>query len=489
MTRSNPTDVDKRITGDVPITDAETAADSIPADATILTSGFGSVGYPKAVPLALANSPRDLNLTLVHSGNVGAEIDVDLVEAGAIERRFSYQTSRAAKTATNNREIAFSDRNVYSIGDEVQYGGLVTPEIAIVEAIAVGEDWFIPSTSLGQTPAFVEAADELIVELNRYQPLELQQIHDIYRPEGPPHRDPIPLSEPGEKIGTPRVSFAPETLHSVIETDRRDSPYVFREPTAEDNAIAANLQTFLRDELDRSPVFDERVTLQFGFGSLGNALMRELKDMDYDGREVVYYGELIMDGLFDMLDENVLTAASATSLALSEDGQDRLFSNISRYADDIILRPADISNRPAIIDRFGIIAVNSALEVDLYGHVNSTHINGSRMMNGVGGSADFNRNAILTVCALPAMVKGKDISRIVPLTFHVDHTEHDIDVIVTDQGVADLRGLSPVERAEAIIDECAHPAVTDDLRGYLDASKKTSHHIPHDLSTAIDWRS
>lgn len=479
--------VEARLHDGVPIVDADAAAASIDADATVLTSGFGSVGYPKAIPLALADSERDLSLTVVHSGNVGDEIDVDLVEAGAIERRFSYQSSRVAREATNRRDIAFSDRNASSIGDEVQHGGLVDPDVAVVEAVAVGEGWFVPSTSLGQVPAFVEAADRLYVELNRRQPLELQALHDIYRPDAPPNREPIPLGDPGERIGTTHVSFDPEKLAGVVETNIADSTYTFRDPTDDDLAIAENLGEFLDAEMERSPVFGDAVHLQFGVGSLGNALMGELKELDFGDRDVVYFGELIQDGLLDMLDDGQLECASATSMALTDEGQQRLFDDVERYAEDVVLRPADVSNHPGVIDQFGVVGVNSAIEVDIYGNVNSTHVGGKRMINGVGGSADFNRNSLVTVCALPSTLNGGDVSRIVPMAFHVDHTEHDVDVFVTEQGVADVRGRSPVERAERIIENCAHPDFAPELRSYLEDVREQDNHIPHDVQRAAEW--
>lgn len=217
-------DIEKRLHGDLPIMDAASAAARIDDDATILTSGFGSVGYPKLIPLALAASDRNLSLTVVSSGNVGEEIDVTLVDSGAIARRFSYQSSAVARNATNRREIAFSDRNASAIGDEVQYGGMVDADVAVVEAIAVGEDRFVPSTSIGQVPAFVEAADELLIELNHAQPLGLQAVHDIYRPDAPPNRDPILLTDPGGRIGIPYVSFDSGKLAGVVETDREIRP-------------------------------------------------------------------------------------------------------------------------------------------------------------------------------------------------------------------------------------------------------------------------
>ena len=479
--------VEQRLHGDISLVDAATAAASIEADATMLTSGFGSVGYPKKIPVALADSERDLSLTVVHSGNVGEEIDVDLVESDAIERRFSYQSSRVAREATNRREIAFSDRNASSIGDEVQHGGLVDPDVTVVEAVAVGKGWFIPSTSLGQVPAFVEAADRLFVELNRRQPLELQALHDVYRPDAPPNRGPVPLTDPGERIGTTHVSFAPEKLAGVVETDVADSTYTFRDPTDDDLAIAENLGAFLGMEMERSPVFEDAIQLQFGVGSLGNALMGELKELDFGGRDIVYFGELVQDGLLDMLDDGRLECASATSMALTDEGQARLFENVDRYAKDVVLRPADVSNHPGVIDQFGVIGVNSAIEVDIYGNVNSTHVGGKQMINGIGGSADFNRNSLVTVCALPSTLHGGEVSRVVPMAFHVDHTEHDVDVFVTEQGVADVRGCSPVERAERIIEHCAHPEFAPELRSYLEDVCEQNNHIPHDVQRAAEW--
>lgn len=479
--------VDERIVGDMPTVDPATAADRIDDDSTVLVSGFGSVGYPKVVPLALADSDRDLELTVVSGGSVGEEIDVALVEANAIARRYPYQATPEARAAVNDHEIAFSDRNVSTVGDEVQYGGLVEPDVALVEAVAVGEDWLIPSTSIGQTPAFVEAADRLIVEVNRVQPLALQEVHDIYRPEAPPNRGAIPLEEPDGRIGDAKVDFHPAKLIAVVETDRPDSTYSFRDPTEDDRAIAANFGEFLANEMDRSAIFEEELYLQFGVGSLGNALMGELTDLDFDGRDVVYFGEVIQDGLLDMLDAGRLTCASATTLALTETGQERLFDDVERYAEDVVLRPADVSNDARLINQFGVIGVNSAIEVDIYGHANSTHVRGSSVINGVGGSGDFNRNSIVAICALPSTLKGGDISRIVPMAFHVDHTEHDLDVIITEQGVADLRGCSPIERAERIISRCAHPRFRPALREYLDAAKEQGGHIPHDLQRAVEW--
>lgn len=478
---------EKRIQGEIPVVDAATAAAAVPSQASMLVSGFGSVGYPKAVPLALAESDRDLSLTVVSGGSVGEEIDIALVEADAIERRFPYQARPPIREAVNKGTIAFQDRNIAALGDEVQYGELAGTDVAVVEALAIGEDWLIPTSSIGQTPAYIESADSLIVEVNTTTPMAVERFHDIYRPGRPPYREPIPLTDPGGRISDARIEFDPDKLTAVVESDYRDESYSFRDPTASDLAIADNLRVFLEAEVERSPLYQDSLRIQFGVGSLGNALMGVLGEADIGDRDLIYFGEVIQDGLLDLIDDGVLESASATSLALSAEGQDRLFENVDRYAEDIVLRPADLSNSPTLVDRFGVASVNSALEVDIYGNTNSTHVNGSQVINGIGGSGDFFRHSPLAILALPSTAAGGDISRVVPMVPHTDHTEHDLDVVVTEQGVADLRGTSPRERASALVTNCAHPSFRDDLSDYLDAATERGGHIPHDLDRALSW--
>ena len=479
--------VTNRLNGDVPVLAAEEAANHVDDTATVLMSGFGSVGYPKAVPQVLSSADRDLGLAVVSAGSVGEEIDESLVESGAIRRRLIYQARPRMRQAINDREIPFHDGRVFSLGDEVQYGNHVDADIAIVEAIAAGEDWFIPSMAVGHTPAFVGTADRVLVEVNSAQPLELQSIHDIYRPGPPPGRDPIPLDHAGGRIGDPKIRFDAGKLLGVVETDRPDSPYSFRSPTTVDKRIASNLGDFLLDEVERTAVFDEQVHLQFGVGSLGNALMGELSERDFGDRTLVYFGEVIQDGLLEMIADGKLEAASATSLALSKTGQQTMFDNANKYTDNIVLRPADISNHPALINRFGVIAVNSALEVDIFGNANSSHVKGRKLINGIGGSCDYNGNALLSICALPSLRANGSESRVVPMTLHVDQSEHQIDVIITEHGVADLRGRSPVERARRIIDNCADPSCRQQLHDLLERGCREGGHIPLDTERALSW--
>ncbi|WP_313470411.1 acetyl-CoA hydrolase/transferase C-terminal domain-containing protein, partial [Lysinibacillus sp.] len=158
-----------------------------------------------------------------------------------------------------------------------------------------------------------------------------------------------------------------------------------------------------------------------------------------------------------------------------------------KYKDKIMFRPQEISNNPEVIRRLGVISFNTAIEVDIYGNVNSTHINGTKIMNGIGGSGDFARNARITIFVTSSLAKDGAISTIVPFVSHIDHTEHDVDVIVTEQGYADLRGLPPVKRAEKLI-EIAHPKYRPQLRAYFEEAKeKVGGQTPHILEKAFSF--
>ena len=87
------------------------------------------------------------------------------------------------------------------------------------------------------------------------------------------------------------------------------------------------------------------------------------------------------------------------------------------------------------------------IEADIYGNVNSTHIMGSSIQNGIGGSGDFARNAYISMFLSPSTAKSGAISCIVPMVSHVDHTEHDVHVIVTEQGAR--RPARPARRGAA----------------------------------------
>jgi acetyl-CoA hydrolase len=196
------------------------------------------------------------------------------------------------------------------------------------------------------------------------------------------------------------------------------------------------------------------------------------------------YTEVLQDSMLGLLEEGRLTGASTTALTLSDEAMERVFDNMDFFAPRVVLRPQELSNNPGVVRRLGVIAINTALEADIYGNVNSTHVGGTHLMNGIGGSGDFVRNAYLSIMVCPSLAKGGKISTIVPMVTHVDHSEHSLQVLVTEQGLADLRGKGPLERAKAIIENCAHPSYRPYLNRYLEEAPMG--HIRHDLDRCFE---
>jgi succinyl-CoA:acetate CoA-transferase len=86
-----------------------------------------------------------------------------------------------------------------------------------------------------------------------------------------------------------------------------------------------------------------------------------------------------------------------------------------------------------------------------------------------------------------SIAKNGDISSIVPMVSHVDHPEHDVDLLITEQGLADLRGLAPRERALVVIENCIHPTYRDLMRDYYKEALARGGQTPHVLEKAFSW--
>jgi succinyl-CoA:acetate CoA-transferase len=415
------------------------------------------------------------------TADTGVVADYSLINE--VDLRYPFAVWQPVKEAVNEGRMRFVDSHLSQVPTEVRQGYYGDVEAAVVEAVAAGDGWFVPSTVVGATPEYVEQADRLVIEINHEQPLGLRRLHDVYdvRPT-----ETVPLESPGQRIGGPRVKFDNKPV-DFVETAQPLPSYPFDDVTDEEDRIVDRLDDFVQEEVDTNPVIDESgiVSFEMGVGTLGNAAATSLKDIEFGNTEPFYFAEVLQDGVLDLMDEGVIEDASAMSMVLSEEGKRRLFDDIERYAESVVLRPLAVSNDADAIRRFCVIAVNEAVEVDVYGNVNSSHVRGSRLLQGIGGSADYSRNSLVSVFVLKSTAKGGDLSTVVPMATHVDHTEHDTDVVITEQGVADLRGLPPRERAETLIENCTHPDFREDLREYVEKADVSGGHIPHDLDSSF----
>lgn len=472
------------------IKSANEAALLIKDGMTVATSGFTPSGYPKAVPLALAKRAENgdkVEITVITGASVGDELDGALARTGVMVRRFPYQTNKSSRDAINDGNIRYQDMHLSHVPQFIDYGFFGNIDVAIVEALAITENGgIIPTTSVGVSPQAIKNADVVIVEINTSQPMALEGVHDIYMTEKPPHRKPIPITHAGDRVGTPYIPCDPEKIAAIVECDIPDNVRPLGPVDEDSKAISRHIIDFFEKEVEAGRLPENLLPLQSGVGSVANAVMNGLVDSKFTN--LTCYTEVIQDCMMNLIDAGKVTVASGTSFTPSEEGLVRLMNNMDHYAKHCILRPMEISNHPETARRLGVIAMNTAIEVDMYGHINSTNIMGSRMMNGLGGSGDFTRNAYISIFTTVSTAKNGDISSIVPMVSHVDHTEHDVEVIVTEQGLADLRGLNPTERARAIIENCAHPDYRPMLLDYLERAEQGKFkHEPHLMDEALSW--
>lgn len=472
------------------IVTAEEAAQLINPNDKVGISGFTPSGYAKAVPLALAKRMESdpFQIDLWTGASVGDEADGALTRVNGIHRRFPYQTNSDTRKALNSGKINYIDMHLSAMAQNIRYGFYGDLDVAIIEAVCINEDGsIVPSTSVGNSPTFVSQAKKVIVEVNTSQPLSLVGMHDIYEPINPPHRQPIPLVTPGDRIGTEGIPCDPDKIVAVVPCDITDKTRPLAPIDDDAKAMSHHLIKFFENEIKEGRLPENLLPLQSGVGSVANAVISGLAEGPFTDLSI--YTEVIQDGMFDLIDAGKVTVCSGTALSPSPDGLKRFYDNIDEYRKKIILRPQEISNNPGIARRIGVIAMNTAIEFDIFGNVNSTHIMGSKMMNGVGGSGDFARSAYLSIFCTNSVAKGGDISSIVPFVSHVDHCEHDTMIFCTEQGVADCRGLSPVERARTIIENCAHPDYKPMLTEYLEKAlaETKNAHTPMLLGEALSW--
>ena len=473
------------------IVTAEEAATIIKPGMNIGASGFTPAGYPKAVPLALAERMKQepFTINLWTGASVGQELDGAMAQVNGIAKRLPYQTNDGIRKKINDGTIQYVDMHLSHTAQQSRYGFLGGKvDVAIIEACAITEEGHIvPTTSVGNSASFVQSADIVIVEVNTSQPIELEGMHDVYIPLDPPYRQPIPIIKADDRIGTPYIPCGPDKITYIVPCDLPDAVRPLAAIDDDARAMSGHLIEFFSHEIKMGRLPKNLLPLQSGVGSVANAVVSGLVNSPFENLTV--YTEVVQDGMFDLIDAGKLTFASGTSITPSPDGLKRLYANIGEYRKKILLRPQEVSNSPEVARRLGVIAMNTAIELDVFGHVNSTHIMGTKMMNGIGGSGDYARNAYLTVFCTNSIAKGGAISSIVPMCSHIDHTEHDTQIFVTERGLADVRGLSPKERAREIINKCAHPDYQPMLMDYLERAERITGrtHTPHIMEEALSW--
>lgn len=210
--------------------------------------------------------------------------------------------------------------------------------------------------------------------------------------------------------------------------------------------------------------------IQLGIGGIPNAICEELKHK----KDLGLHSEMVGDGVVDLIKSGVINNSKKNfnngKIILGfAFGTKKLFDFLNGNK-DVLMTPMDYVNNPVIIaQNDNMVSVNSAIEIDLMGQVVADTI-GLNQFSGVGGQVDFVRGATMSkggrsIIAMPSSAKGGTISKIVPkLTDYsaVTTTRNDVNYVVTEYGVARLKGKTMKERARALI-SIAHPNFREEL--------------------------
>jgi acetyl-CoA hydrolase len=453
---------------------AEEAAALIQNGDTIGFSGFTPAGSPKAIPAALAKraeaehaAGRPFRIRALTGASTGASLDGALAKAEAISFRTPYQSDGTLRKQINEGKVQFVDMHLSQLPQQVRYGFFGKVNWAIIEAADLTRGGGIVLTSaVGAAPTYAAVADKILIELNDWHSPDLLGMHDIFQPADPPARQEIPVYAASDRVGSPIMVIDRRKVVGVVRTSQPDETSAFSEPTPETVQIGQNVAQFLVDEMRAGRIPKTFLPLQSGVGDIANSVLGAIGS-HAEIPAFQMYTEVLQDSVIGLIQSGRCSFASTCSLTLSPEAMERVVKDLDAFRAHMVLRPQEISNNPEIVRRLGIISMNTAIEFDLAGNVNSTHVLGKTMMNGIGGSGDFTRNAYLSIFSCPSTAKGGKISTIVPLVAHMDHSEHSVCVVATEQGVADLRGKDPHQRAHLIVERCAHPEYKPILREYL----------------------
>ncbi len=473
-----------------PVLSADEAAAQIRHGDTIGFSGFTPAGTPKAIPRALAQRAlgihqqgKSFQVGVVTGASTGPSLDGLLAKANAISFRTPYQSDPDLRQRINSGETKFYDMHLSMLPQNVRYGFLGKFAWAVVEACEVTHDGQIVLTSgVGAAPTFCHVADRILIEINRNHPAALRGFHDIYEPADPPRRREIPIYRPDDRAGNACIQVDPKKIAGIVYTDFPDESISFEDVTPITEEIGQNVASFLAGELRRGAIPRDFLPIQSGVGLIANAVLSVMGRHPQIPRFSMFT-EVIQDSVIELMRQEKIGFASGVSLTVSAPMLKSIYADLPYFRSRLLLRPQEISNHPEVVRRLGIISINTALEADLFGNINSTHVLGKTLMNGIGGSGDFTRNAFLSIFTCPSTALGGRVSTLVPLVSHMDHSEHSVQVIITEYGVADLRGKDPYQRARLIIDRCAHPDFRKDLWHYF--SLAHGGHTPQTLGSAF----
>jgi succinyl-CoA:acetate CoA-transferase len=470
------------------IVDAGTAASFLCDGMTLGIGGTAACGYPKSVANALTERVRQgdkLALTVMAGANLGPEIDLAWTESKILKRRLPLQMTPACARQINSGEIAYPEMPLCRFPSLLNQGVLGDIDVAIVEALRIKKGGEIVLTNaVGAAPALLKRARHIIVEINTAQSDVFEGTHDIYLPE---YRTgmAIPITDPAQRIGSSTITVDIEKIKYIVWSDIADVEISYAPPDSNSIVISENLLNFLELELSRQKI-SRLPPVQTGIGNMANHAARTLGMSNF--KDIDFFCGVLQEANIELMASGKARALSTSAVVVNRRVRELLEADPKRTREHLVLRPMEVTNCPIPVSQMQIVALNSAIEIDIYGNLNLSHLMGNRVVNGIGGADAFAQNAFLSIVLASSAVKNDDISTFVPKVTHQDISAHNIDVIITEQGVADLRGKTPTERAQSIINNCASPIYKEALGDYFKRSvERSAGHQPVLLDECFSW--
>src|SRR5271165_4300247 len=323
--RRNSKDVETMATNKTyPCLTADEAAVLIPNGAMVAVSGFTPAGAPKSVPRALAKRARELHqagaafqVKLLSGASTGAACDDEMAAAEAVSWRAPYITSAPMRELANTGKLDFVDMHLSHVAQTVMEGFLRSIDFAVVEATEITRDGRVYlTTGIGKAPTFLQCAEKVIIELNAYHSPRLREMADILVLPPPPHRSPIPIHDPLDRIGCDHAEVDPTKVIGVVHTDEPDGGRGFAAPDEASLRIADHVAEFFLREIRSRRIPPEFLPLQSGVGNVCNAVLSGLASRQEFPRFKVYT-EVLQDAMLDLIASGEAIGASATALTLT----------------------------------------------------------------------------------------------------------------------------------------------------------------------------
>lgn len=473
---------------------AEEAAALINDGDYIGLGGFTPNGNPKAVFRCLSKRAirehaegKSFQVGILTGASSCQSIEGDMANAHAIKFRAPFSTNKDFRTHTNLEEIDYEDMHLGHMAERLRHGFYGEVQWAILEVSDLDEGAdecraYLTSAG-GIATTIARLAKHVILEHNTFHNPNSRYLHDTYEPgDNGWGRKPMPVMAPYDRVGNNYVSIDPKKIVGVVESCIPEEARAFKAVDEFTSRIGYNVAEFLANDLKAGRIPPQFLPIQSGVGATGNAVLAALGSHPGIPNFNVY-SEVVQDSAIDWMMKGKILDASATAMTVTNECLQKVYANMDYFSKHLTIRQSEVANAPEVIRRLGVIALNTPLECDIYGNENSSHVCGSKLMNGIGGSCDYERNGYISIFTTPSIAHDGKISCIVPMCSHVDSTEHDVDVIVTEQGVADLRGKGPLRRAHEIIENCAHPDYKPLLREFLKVADRG--HEPESMTASL----